>query len=90
MDGTCHADSINFIFGQPHLRGNSPGKIRCSDLMTGCIGISHLHSGYHNLDGRADRLSENFEGLLKFLLCLPTFHYICLQQLVGFGQLSRS
>ena len=49
MDGTCHADSINFIFGQSHLRGNSPGKISCSDLMTGCIGISHLYSGYEML-----------------------------------------
>ncbi len=76
MNRTYHADSINFIFGQSHLRGNSPGKISCSDLMTGCIGISHLYSGYHDLDGRADRLSETFKGLFQFLICLFTFGYI--------------
>ena len=42
------------------------------DLVTGRIGISGLYSGYHDLNGRANRFPETFEGLLKFLLRLLT------------------
>jgi hypothetical protein len=41
--------------------------------MTGRLGISHLYSGYHDLDGRANGVPEAFECLLKFLLRLLSF-----------------
>ena len=65
-------DSIDSILIQSHLYCDSPGNVRRPDLMTGRIGISHLYSGHHDLNGGANSFSEAFKSALKFLFALLT------------------
>ena len=39
-------------------------------LMAGRVGISHLHGGYHDLNGGAKSFPESFEGQQKFFFGL--------------------